>query len=151
MYQCGQIYYIKNFKQGDNSLPKNRFCVVITILDVSYAVIIHKVTSKPHCDSKILKPRGNTVDENKDIFFFPRNEIIGKNGFNFVIDSYIHMGVWNISQFSIEAFSNFDKQFIDDMLDDWLIDLIYFIYKSNHIKKKFIDILEPVLEKLNTG
>ena len=117
MYQSGQIYYIKQFKQGVNSRVKNRYCVILTIREVDYAVIIHKVTTKAYCDPTVLNPRGNTIDSEKDIFFFPKKEIIGKNGFFFDLDSYIHMGVWNISEFPVEIFNSFESEFIDYMID----------------------------------
>lgn len=149
MYKSGQIYYIKNFKQSENSLPKNRFVVILSIRKVDYAVIIHKVTSEPYCEAKLLKPKGNTVNDKTDIFFFPKNEIIGKNGFNFKMDSYIHMGVWNISDFSLEKFQSFDSNYCDELIDEWINDLLYFIYKSEHIKQKYVSLLEEELDKLN--
>ncbi len=110
MYQSGQIYYINNFKQGENSLPKNRYCVILTIREVEVAIIIHKVTSEPYCDSQKLIPRGNVVNEEKDIFYFPKEEVIGKKGFFFELDSYIHMGVWNVSEFTFDKFQGFDSE-----------------------------------------
>ena len=59
------------------------------------------------------------------------------------------MGVWNISEYSLEIFQDFDSEFIDDMVDDWLNDLVYFIYKSDHVKQKYQNILELELEQLN--
>jgi hypothetical protein len=151
MLQSGQIYYIKNFNQGENSQKKNRYCVILTIREVDCAVIFHKVTSKTYCDSIELEPKGNIVNDKKDIFFFPKNIIIGKNGFFFKIDSYIHMGVWEVSEFAIEKFQEFESKLIDIMIDDWFNDLLYFIYKSDHIKQKYQVILEPELERLNNS
>ena len=48
-----------------------------------------------------------------------------------------------------ESLGKFDADFVNDMIDDWLNDLIYFIYKSDHIKQKYVAVLEPVLEELN--
>ena len=149
MYRSGQIYYIKNFKQGDKSLPKNRYCIILTIKEPDLAIVFHKVTRKTYCDPQGLKPKGNIINTNIELFKFPKGEVIGKKGFYFDDDSYVHMGVWNISDFSLEKFESLESEYIDDLKDEWLNDLLYFIYKSDHIKQKYARLLEPELERLN--
>ena len=59
------------------------------------------------------------------------------------------MGVWNISEYTPDKFRLFEMEFKDDMLDDWLNSLIYFVYKNDHFKQKYQEILESELERLN--
>ena len=149
MLQSGQIYYLRNFKESDGSPPKNRYCIILTIRKENYAVIFHKVTSQSYCDGCILKKGANYVNTSIELFYFPKNEIVGKNGFFFKLDSYVHMTVWNISDLLEEEFQSFTPILKDQMIDVLFNDLIYFIYKSKNIKQKYIKLLEPVLESLN--
>ncbi len=150
MISGGQIYHLTNFQQSDNSQPKNRYCVVLAVIADDSVIIFHKVTSVPYCDDQLEKG-GNTVNEKMDVFFFPKDWVIGVNGFQFSQDSYIHMGVWNISEMTIEKFQAFEHEYLDTLTSDVYNELLYFVYKSEHNRQKFEVVFEPILEKLNSG
>ncbi len=61
------------------------------------------------------------------------------------------MGVWNISDWPVEKFTSFSQEFVDDLLDEIYNDLLYFIYKSDHIRQKYASVFELILEELNTN
>ena len=149
MFQGGQIYYLTDFKESPGGEPKNRYCIVLSVVDDGRIIVFHKVTSEPYCDKNSLKFGGNKVDENKDVYFIPKGMIVGKNGFSFDRDSYVHMGVWNISEWSSEKFLSFNHELKDELLDETYNNLLYFIYRSDHKRQKYETIFEPILEELN--
>lgn len=148
MFSRGQIYYLINFKQSESSQEKNRYCIILDVTPEGDAIIFHKVTSKPIADPSLLKPGPNNVNGREDIFYFPAGQKIGKKDFSFPLDSYINMGTWNISKFSLEKFTSFEHRYEDDLIDEIFADLIYFIYRSKHLKGKYKPIFEKICDEI---
>lgn len=149
MYQRGQLYYLNNFQETPGSKPKPKYCIILDVVEGGVSIVFHKFTSQEYGFEKgSLKEGKNSIDETDDVYFIPKDKVIGVKGFMFPLDTYLYIGVWNVSNLSITVFEKYRPKYIDDLQSDIYEDLLYFIYKSKHVKLKIKLILEKTCEEV---
>jgi hypothetical protein len=83
------------------------------------------------------------------IYCFLKDKVIGKNGFAFRKNTFVS-NKSNIHLFSAEKISSLNVEYKDCLIKEELIDLIYSFYKYKGTAKKYKNLLEEVLFKLNS-
>jgi hypothetical protein len=149
MYQRGQLYHLTNFQESPGSKPKDRYCIILEVMADEISIVFHKFTSQEYGFKKGTLVEGkNSIDDFSDVYFIPKNKVIGVKGFKFSLDTYLYLGVWNVSKLTISDFEKFKPKYIDNLASDIYEDLLYFVYKSNQIKINIKEILEKTCESV---
>jgi hypothetical protein len=56
-------------------------------------------------------------------------------------------GTWAISLFDIQDFQRFNPEKLDQLEDDIFLNIVYWLYKSDHTRRSNQVILEKVLDE----
>ncbi len=148
MIARGEVLYLTDYQETKTSEKKPRYCIILEVLDNDFTIVFHKVTTQEYgFNHSQLNDGPNKVNTFDDIYFFPAKKVIGKNGFSFPKDCCILNGTWAISLFDIQDFQRFNPEKLDQLEDDIFLNIVYWLYKSDHTRRSNQVILEKVLDE----
>lgn len=149
MFDRGNILYIENYQLSSNKL-KNKYLLVLENLD-NEAIIISLPTSQQYLDQVNIKKGAIEQGQTKG-YHFPKNDIVGKNGFSFDLDTYVLFRS-NVFKESIDVllskYPSNDITIKDTLTDKEYRDLIYAMYKSGTLRPNIEDLFETILDSIS--
>lgn len=150
MFSERNIIHINDFDfENGKKPPKGRFLIIL-LNNKNLSVVLSGITKRDRIPAK-HKPISNPCirkEDNVHGYLFPKNKIIGENGYKMKFNSYVYMGR-NIMSKEIGYLENKYKNKItikDKLCEVEYYNLIYCVYKSKYITKDVFRILEEKLE-----
>lgn len=153
-YRTGSILHIDKYIFPDGEIKDTgKFMIVLAEMEAC-SIMVSITTSQDYIPDK-LKVKRCIHEENMRIhaYCFPKNEEICENGFSFKKDTYIYLDGGHVYQYDK---NNFTKLYKKEQIElqgiltkDELINLVYCVYNSPNVKRKFKPILEQLLENLH--
>lgn len=143
-YPLGSIILIKNYKLPTEE--KDKFFIVIDKRDYEYN-LLSMTTSKYYFNPNEIKHGVIHQNSSASMYCFEKNKVIGINGFSFHKHTFIYHNS-NIHQFGFEKLGAYTVEMKDVLINKEFQSLIYSFYKYKGTPKKYISILESVLDKI---
>lgn len=158
MFVPPNIVLIKNFDfERPGSTPKDKFIIILFQTD-DEAIIAPLTTSKDRVPDEHKTKRCIHVHGGADIhcYYIPKKLTIGRSGFQFVKDTYIHINPSNLKRRSLTALKTKYEitgaaELKDALIDGEYSDFLYCMYKSRHVPRGVKRAMEPVIERLEQG
>ncbi|GHT32945.1 hypothetical protein AGMMS49574_17560 [Bacteroidia bacterium] len=141
-FEIGSILFVKDYQ-----LPtkiKNKFFIVIGISDGDI-LLLSMTTSQLYFDESLIK-HGVIIDRDMSVYCFEQNRMIGRNGFAFRKNTFISHRA-NIHAFNSEKLDSLNIEYIDCLIKEEIIELIYSFYKRT--PPKYTTIFERILSMLS--
>jgi hypothetical protein len=142
IFEVGSILLVKDYQ-----LPtkiKDKFFIVIGISDGEIC-LLSMTTSQLYFDESLIK-HGAIIDREMLVYCFEQNRVIGRNGFAFHKNTFIsHRN--NIHAFNSEKLDAMNIEYIDCLIKEEIIELIYSFYKKT--PPKYATIFEKILAELS--
>lgn len=141
-FEVGSIILIKNYPLS--SEIKDKFFIVLSKTEKELNLLA-MTTSQIYFNAPIK--HGKIIEGDASFFCFEKRKIIGKNGFSFKQDTIISNRT-NIHAFTNERLEKHEIEYKDCLIDKEFIDLIYSFYSYKGIPKKYKEIFEKMLDRL---
>ena len=146
------IIHINDYDYENGQKLKGRYFIILHN-ENGLSIIITGITTRDRIPDKFqpLIDDKRCIKHDDDFvhcYFFPKDKMIGENGFCFKKNSFIYMGQ-NIKEIETDYILNkYDKKIIfkDKVEIKEFYELIYCVYKSKYIKNKFTRLFEKKLK-----
>ena len=154
MFSPPNILLIQKFDfEREGAEPKDKFLIIL-FQTAEDAIIAPLTTSQDHVPDKYKNKRCIKDDPSCiHCYFIPKSIVIGRNGFFFIKDTYVHINPANLKRRSI---SDLKKRYQDTGLaslkdkltDNEYSDFLYCVFKSQHVPRGIRRAMEPIIAKL---
>ena len=142
-FEIGSILFVKDYQLPTS--VKDKFFIVVAVTEQNIT-LMSMTTSQIYFDNSLIK-HGIIEDRNLSVYCFPKNKVIGKNGFSFNKDTIISHR-WNVHEFSAELFATLNIEYKDCLISEEIVNLIYSFYSYAGIPKKHKQLFEKILFEL---
>ncbi|MCU0433597.1 MAG: hypothetical protein MUC87_09110 [Bacteroidia bacterium] len=154
MFLPRRILYIRNFDFGDEHAERNKYLIVLHKVDDTY-ILVSLTTSKDHIPERLIQTEKRCLREaenNIHSYIFPKEKVVGNNGFSFPRNTFIDI---NKSQVFQKELSHLAVKYIDSGLteekdslnEEEYHNLLYCISKARHIPVGIKRQIESVLSE----
>jgi hypothetical protein len=141
-FEVGSILLVKDYK-----LPteiKDKFFIVIGKYE-NEINLLSMTTSQLYFDESLIK-HGVIRDREMSVYCFEQNTVIGRKGFAFHKNTFIYHER-SIHSFTTKKLNTLNIEYLDRLLKEEIIELIYSFYKKT--PSKFKKVFEKILVELN--
>ena len=154
MFTPPNILLIQKFDfEKEDAEPKDKFLIVL--FQVGEDAIIAPLTTSQDYLPDYYKNKRCVKDDPSCIhcYYIPKALVIGRNGFAFIKDTYIHINPANLKRRSVldlkKRYEATGMASLKDALTDAeYCDFLYCVYKSKHVPRGIRSAMEPIIGQL---
>ena len=108
--------------------------------------LMSMTTSQFYFDKSLIK-HGVIQDRDLSVYCFPKDKVIGRNGFSFSKNTIISHR-WNVHKFRVEQLAVLNIEYKDCLIKEEIVNLIYSFYSYSGTLKKHKQLFEKILFEL---